>query len=257
MIRYLAGGKLGDFIHSLSVVNEKFLQTGEKGIVYLSEKDGFTFGVQKAYDDTKEIISKQDYIHSYLLYQGEEYDIDLTLWRDNHYNDFVSRSYPKVMSDLYSVEWGKHKWLTNVPLDPVWADKTIIWTVSYRFPGNINWSRHQNDDIIFISFDKKDYDFFSLFTNIQCPFHQINTFTEMCVILNSCKQFVGSFSSFLAAAFALHTKCFIGEFGPGEVFSAEFEKYLPHSLIHVDLWTQENIYLWHHFSMIAAQLLSS
>ena len=35
-ISYIAGGLFGDFFHQLSVIKEKYMQTGKKGILYIA-----------------------------------------------------------------------------------------------------------------------------------------------------------------------------------------------------------------------------
>jgi hypothetical protein len=56
--RYGCGGRLGDTIHQLSVVNENYLKTGRKGVVYLSSTLGDVFdrGVEGAYYDIRTVI---------------------------------------------------------------------------------------------------------------------------------------------------------------------------------------------------------
>jgi len=229
MIKYLAGGKLGDFIYSLSVIQEKYIQTGHRGILYLSNKgDHFTHGLEKAYNDTYDIVICQPYILSYKIYNGEEYDIDLTEWREC---DYVSRSYPSTMDHYYSIQWGKHKWIHNIPIKNEWENKIVISTVHYRFPLSIQWSRFVGQDIVFMCFDRKDYYDFCQRTRLYPAYHQPHTLMEMCIMIQSCKQFVASFSAPLALAFALHTHCVIGEFGPNERFCADFEKALPNITI--------------------------
>jgi hypothetical protein len=79
-IAYLAGGMLGDFIYSLSIIKEKYIQTGKKGILYISEKgDHFRNGLINTYNDTYDIIVKQDYIEKYEIYNNQPINIDLTL----------------------------------------------------------------------------------------------------------------------------------------------------------------------------------
>jgi len=235
MIRYLTGGKLGDFIHSLSVVNEKYLETGQKGIVYVSDQGiggGFAYPLEVAYQHIKEILDRQEYIHSFLIHQGEGYDVDLTEWRNC---DYVSRSYPQTMNDYYSVPWGKHPWIQNIPFDVKWADKTVVWTIESRFPHAIQWPRFIHDDLIFISFDKKDYDYFCQTTHMTMEFYSPRSLLELCMILRSCRRYVASYSGPLALAFALHTPCFIGELHRGELFCRDFEKVLPN--IFIDFWS--------------------
>jgi len=56
-VRYLASGKLGDFIHQLSVINETFLETGQKGILYMTDKpEGFSFGLEGTFNDIQSFI---------------------------------------------------------------------------------------------------------------------------------------------------------------------------------------------------------
>lgn len=229
-IRYLAGGKLGDFIHSLSVVNEKYRQTGRKGVIYLSDRgDMFSCGLQTTYRDTYDILMLQGYIASYSIYQEEEYDIDLTAWRGC---DYISRSFPYTMDHYYSVQWGETPWIHNIPYHIEWMDKTVVWTIGCKFPYSIQWSHLINDRLVFISFNRQDYDGFCSMTNMHPEYYKPQSLMETCIILRSCRRFVGSFSAPLAIAFGLHTPCIIGEFGPFEMFCRDFEKVLPSIIVH-------------------------
>lgn len=234
MIRYLTGGKLGDFIHSLSVVQEKYLQTGQKGIVYVSDQGiggGFSYPLEIAYQHIKEIVDRQEYIHLFLIHHGEEYDVDLTEWRNC---DYISKSYPQTMNQYYCVEWGKHPWIQNIPYDMRWNDKTVLWTIERRFPHAIQWTRFLQDNLVFVSFDKSDYDHFCRTTNMHMEFHSPKSLWEVCIILRSCRRYVASYSAPLAIAFALHIPCCIGELHQGELFCRDFEKVLPN--ISIDFW---------------------
>lgn len=230
IIRYLAGGKLGDFIHSLSVVKEKYLQTSQKGIIYLSNRgDVFACGLETTYKDTYEILMRQKYVFSYQIHQGEEYDIDLTAWRGC---DYTTRSYPFTMDYYYSVGWGGHPWIENIPFHVGWGDKTVLWTIGQKFPYSIQWSDLIHDRMVFISFQKGDYDNFCARTNMHPEYYCPRSLMEVCIILRSCRRFVGSFSAPLAFAFGMHKPCVIGEFGPFEQFCKDFEKVLPHVVLY-------------------------
>lgn len=230
VIRYLAGGKLGDFIHSLSVVNEKYRQTGHKGVVYLSNRgDMFSCGLETTYQDTFDIIMLQEYIDSYSIHQKEEYDVDLTAWRGC---DYISKSFPYTMNHYYSVEWGKTPWIQNIPFHMEWKDKTVIWTIKCKFPYSIQWSDFIHDRLVFISFFRQDYEDFCSMTNMHPEYYKPQSLMETCIILRSCRRFVGSFSAPLAIAFGLHTPCVIGEFGQFEIFCKDFEKVLPSIIVY-------------------------
>ena len=209
-ISYISGGRLGDFFHQLSVVYDYYLKTGKKGIIYLDDTKGdrFAYGASKALDDTREIIILQPYIEDVRLFGGESIDIDLTLWRSYIFRD---KSYSEVMDMIYNVEYGKKKWLLNIPTDPKWSDMTIINTVDYRFPdrpndivffNSLDWSK-----TIFVSFSSEQHKSFVHYNKIDIPFYCPKNLMEVCIILNSCKMVAGSISAFMSIATALHTDC--------------------------------------------------
>lgn len=207
-IRYINGGLFGDFIHSLSVINEKYYETGRKGILYISNEHGgdpFRFGLETTFKDTFDIISKQKYIHSYSIYNTEKYDINLNDWRNNPY--LFNKNWYDIYRDTYKIEWAKHKWIT-APIDNKWKDKVIIHTSIFRYPNQINFQEiydKYNDNVIFITSKQDEYDFFIQNTKLfNIPLHIISSFTELCIILSSCKLFLGSMSGPLAVAFSIH-----------------------------------------------------
>ena len=103
LIRYLSGGKLGDFIHQLSVIQENYIKTGIKAILYISNtEDHFTFGVERAYNDIKKFILAQPYIHEFKIHNGEQYDINLSDWR---YNTLLFHvNWHELFKSQYNVE---------------------------------------------------------------------------------------------------------------------------------------------------------
>ena len=217
-IRYINGGKFGDFIHSLSIINENYYETGRKGILYISESNGsdiFTFGITKAFEDTVEIIKTQPYIYSYSIYDpenGDTFDINLNSWRGSPFLFVENWFY--IYSSTYNVFWAKHPWIqVPFPKDPTWENKVVINTNSYRFPANVNYTelyKTHGENLVFISMDKDFYDDFITRTNISTiPFYLLTSFNELCVILSSCKMFIGCPSGPLAVAFAIHTPCCI------------------------------------------------
>lgn len=213
-IRYINGGLFGDFIHSLSVINEKYYETGRKGILYISNGHGgdrFRLSIEFTFQDTFDIIIKQPYIYSYSIYSEEKYDINLNDWR-NLPNLDIEYSYYRY-SDTYNIEWAKHKWIAAIK-DDKWKDKVIINTVHYRYPEHLNF-QEINDlysgNIVFITSDKNEYHDFMERTNLfDIPLYILSSFTELCIILSSCKLFIGSYSGLLAVAYSIHTPSIIG-----------------------------------------------
>lgn len=212
---YLSGGMLGDFIQQLSIIYENYLENKEKAILYISnkERDPFRFPIEKVYEDTKDIIMNQPYIKEYKIHQGEDYDVNLSIWRD-HGNLFTTPFIDNIR-DVYHIEWGLHKWLMNLPIDDNYKEYIVINTTNYRFPVNIDWQKFMEDSvdkhILFVGFDKEQYDFFIDSTKCKnIPFYQVSSLFELCIIINSCSLFIGSLSAPLSIAFALYTKCVIG-----------------------------------------------
>ena len=219
-IRYINGGMFGDFMHSLSVINEKYYETGRKGILFIAEgygSDTFRYGVQTAFNDTFEIISHQPYIYSYSIYDPEKngsYDINLNDWRGSP--QLFQNNWHIVYYATYQIPWGKHQWIKvpQVEKDPKWENKVIINTTSYRFAEHLNFQELYDihgENIVFITIEEEHYNYFVTRTNLSTiPCHILSSFTELCTILTSCNLFVGSLSGPLAVAFACHTPCMIG-----------------------------------------------
>jgi hypothetical protein len=208
-ITYLGGGLLGDFIQSLSVINEKFYQTGRKGILYISDRgDAFRNGLENTYNDTYEVIIKQRYIEDYKIFDNQEYECDLTIWR-NHQKLFHVNWY-ELYKEIYDVEWGTHPWLDidiNVDVDEKWKDVILINTTDYRWPFNIDFNTLYKifpENMIFIGSDINQYNVFKSITSLDIKFHECNNFTELCIAIKSCKLFVGSLSAPLSIAHAVY-----------------------------------------------------
>ena len=140
-IKYIIGGMFGDFIQSLSVINETFYNTGRKGLLYISLNyggDPFRNGLQNTYNDTYPVIIKQIYIMDYKIYNNESFDINLNDWRKC--NKLFLQNWHTIYKQTYHVEWGKHKWIT-ANNNPIFNGKTLFScsTVVNRFPQNINY----------------------------------------------------------------------------------------------------------------------
>lgn len=204
-IKYTSGGRLGDFINQLSVINEKYLKTGRKGILYIGfTGDKFSNKIQGTYTDTYEIIKSQPYIEDYKIHKGEKYDIDLSRWR----NDMTSGNLYNIFSRTYNIEWGKTKWLfldEDKYYDEKWKDIVLINTTKRRFK-NLDYDslyEKYNDNLIFISYIENDYSYFLNKTNLKIQNYIPISFEDLCIAINSCKLFVGGLSMPLTIAYAL------------------------------------------------------
>ena len=212
-ITYVAGGLLGDFIQSLSVVCEKYHDTGRKGIVCLSSEKGdpFRFGIENTYKDTYNVLSKQPYIRSYKIHADEPYDVDLSKWRETTDIFNVPGNWYVVYKNVYQVEWGKHPWI-QVERDEKWRDRVLVNTTSYRWPSLDFALLYQTygDKLLFIASDIEQYNHFCTTTNLKIQYTPIANFDELCCAIASCKLFVGALSAPLSIAHAVNVQRIVG-----------------------------------------------
>jgi GR25 family glycosyltransferase involved in LPS biosynthesis len=206
-IRYISGGKLGDFIHQLSIVNENYLKTSKKGILYLSNKgDEFSLGFERAYNDICTFIKMQPYIHDFKIHSGEEYDIDLSSWRNSR--ELFKCNWYSLFKNEYGVEWGSHPWLFTETPKSSFANTIFLNCVPTRFPTNTDFKelfeRIDKDRVCFITGNIEEYNNFFNKTGINLEVYIPTSLYDMIHSINSCKYFIGNPSSPLTYAHALH-----------------------------------------------------
>lgn len=207
-ISYISGGLLGDFIHQLSVVNEKYLETGRKGCLYIANiGDKFRLGLETAYSDTYNIIIKQKYIHSYKIYTGESIDINLSTWRNSSLLYRVT--WKDIFSNQYSVKWGESPWLSGFDLQDKYKNTVIISYSANRPIKDITNSllKELKSEILFIGQSINEYTDFVTKFKIDIPYIIVKNLEEMVLIILSCKLFIGNLSSPLTFALAGHKNC--------------------------------------------------
>jgi hypothetical protein len=214
-IIYVSGGLFGDFFHQLSVIKEKYLTTGKKGILYISNKgDSFRFGLENTYKNTYDLIIKQDYIEEYKIFNNEIFDIDLTTWRHSCWF-LPEKNWHYIFENEYAVDWGKNKWL-DVEIDNKWNEKVLINETSYRF-SNLDYAALYSifkDKLVFIAFkdtNYSDYEYFTSRTGLNVEYYNPTSVYDVAVAINSCRVFVGVPSGFMSIAVALHVKIIMGQ----------------------------------------------
>lgn len=206
-LRYVNGGRLGDFIHQLSVVFEMFLKTGRKGIVYIAGTeiggDHFTRGIAETLADIHPIISSLPYIHSLEAYAGQTFDINLCAWR--YVPNMLGKSWHDVFGETYGVEWAKHAWLTSV-IRPDLANTTLVCSSPKRWVSTIDWPTFVKTlpgTVVYLCVSQADAQHFRDQSGLDLPCLDVTTFTELVIAIHSCRKFVGTLSMPLAVADAL------------------------------------------------------
>jgi hypothetical protein len=208
-INYSSTGLLGDFIQNLSVINENFLKMGKKGNLFMTTGH-FNNGLENTYKDTYELISTQNYIKNFQILKEEKIDIDLSSWFKSKFLYRMNWYY--IYNVIYDVDWGRNKWL-NVPVDIIWQNRIIINEMNYRPALNVNFKKVYElfgDQLLFVSFDKKDYDIFTEKRGIKVEYYKPSSLMEAAIIINSCKLLIASLSSFLAIGHAVNVPRVIG-----------------------------------------------
>jgi hypothetical protein len=233
-IKYKSGGKFGDFLNQLSVICEKFYETGQKGELYIYnlkyECEQFAFGLDNTYNDTYDIISSQNYIKTYKIYNNESIDINLSSWREklvlSHWGDIYKLS--------YDVSWGSHKWLNINFIDDRWSNKILINITPFRFLSKNAFLKMQNhialqlSDCIFISNEIDYYDFFCNNTGLKIDYYQPKNFVETVAIINSCKLGYFGFSSMAVIANSLHKPHYLIGIANNDFILNNMKIYMPH-----------------------------
>lgn len=212
-ITYLAGGRLGDFILSLSVIKENYNNKNKKGLLYISDnykkKGGdFSNGVENTYKELYEIIIKQEYIIDFKIYNNEIYDVNLSSWRDI----YSPGNFHNIYSSTFGIDWGKTPWII-CEKDEKWKNVILINTVTYR-PSDFNQltnfynikTLYPNHKLVFISNRMCDYEIFKKIISIDCEYFCPKDLYETFVAINSCYLFIGSPSAYLSIGFTLHKK---------------------------------------------------
>lgn len=202
-IIYHSSGRLGDFIYQLSVIQENFIETGKKGILYISSTpENFAHGVETAFNDTKEYITSLPYIKEYKIFSNEYYDIDLSKWRTSD----VRSNWHDIFKKDYNVEWGTHPWLSS-PVTSRFQDITLFHCSISRFPEQINFTELFKDkNMLFITQHPAEHTYFVNKTGINITLYVPESIDEFICAVNSCLLFIGNLSSPLTYAYGLHKK---------------------------------------------------
>ena len=230
-LSYKFAGRLGDFIQGLSVVNEKFYETGKKGIIFIHKNETWRNGLQATYDDTYCVIKSQNYVKDYKIYKGEKIDIDGDIWFHNKllYKD----NWANIYKDTYNIEWGRKPWI-NVKIEKKWENVVLINEMNYSLIESVNLRKIRKiySEIIYIGYDKNSYDLFKRRHRLDIPLYTPKSFEDLCIAINSCKLLIGCLSGILTIGHATHKKRIIGLRGRDgdNVHNMNLDKYLKNVL---------------------------
>jgi len=213
----LLGPKLGDLIHCLLIPKMIFETKKIKSNIFICENyihpSSFTSGIKKTYEETYNLITEQEYVESYKIFNNEKFDLFLgnfriskkiykDCWTNMLLDHFLNNEKP-----IFNIEVIKTK------KDESLKDKILINRKNYRINSNKNYFyknlfKKFKDDVLYLEPEcNKAED--------QFTFNQLNSIKtknlyDFIVCINSCKLFIGNLSAPLAIATCLN-KDRIGE----------------------------------------------
>lgn len=205
-INYLSSGKIGDLIFNLSVINEIYLNTGRKGILYLTNSpEKFHYSLEKAYNDIYKIVKSQEYIFDFIIFNNQcKIDVNLDEWRNKEYLNSLNwiEIYNKTYEE-YNIQWGKHKWIT-LPKDEKFKDCIFVFHSNRRLNRDVslkNFIKNHQKKVYFVTTDINDYYYFRNILKCECMLFQ--NLYEYCVAINSCHIMISNMSFPLCISLAL------------------------------------------------------
>jgi hypothetical protein len=206
-IPYLAGGRLGDFVLSLSICNEMFLSTGRRAHIFASNNgDKFQLGIQQMIQDMLPILNEQSYFFKIEEYTNQTYSIDLTLWRNSPL--LFKGNWRTIYNMIYKLPWGQSPWI-RVKGDSSLSDTIFIHCSKKYLCKDISPVLKEFPNCVFISQDKDTYTaFIQKYNCPSVPFKQVDTFYQLCQCIQSCKLFICNLTMQYAVANAMHKKSY-------------------------------------------------
>jgi hypothetical protein len=203
-ICYGSGGLLGDTLHQLSIVNEMYLKTGRKGIVYLSNTLGDVFNndLTTTLADVGPILKTQPYIESLQIHDGQSIDVNLSAWRTTTRSH--EKSWQQIFGEAYNVTWSSTPWISTVP-NLQYRD-TVFLSVGVK---RYNWVvRYQElcdriPNLVFLATSHAMYDVFVERTGVRMPYLICPTFSDLALVIMACKGIIANLSMPLALADAM------------------------------------------------------
>lgn len=211
-LNFVASGLIGDFIHSIVACKNICEKENVKANLYIAEGwlgDPFRFGVQKAFDDTRELIQFQSYINKYeILPSGfSEPIINLNKWRTEVHDTYkkiggYNKCWTRLMSETFDYPIKEYKWLSVPPVDELTTGRIVVHRSRQRHNhGYVKYMENIGERVVFLTCNPVEFDEYE-FKNISDR-RLVSTFTEMAIAIRSSRLFIGNQSSPFALASAL------------------------------------------------------
>lgn len=199
-LKFTSGGNLGDFILALMGVKALCDKHNTKADIFLTSEPFWWYGLETTYNELVPIMKEQHYINSFVMGEAPNtgHVYDLNGFRNSPL--LYSKIWSEIFSNLLQYERPKAGAWLSYHKDPSFSDKVIInrnthnmLRVNPDFPYKKILDTYGDDNVLFVSSKKEDYDLFPF--NFRIKFHQVSSLHEWFIILNSAKLFVGNLSA--------------------------------------------------------------
>lgn len=201
-INYISGGKTGDLMHVLMIVKANYEKYGKKANLYIGQGhngDSFSFPLQKVYEDIKDLIFFQEYINFFEIYNGQDIDINLNLWRLSPL--LYKTNWIDILLETYKIKPVKTYWLEYSKISD-YQDFTILHRSVHRHNQKFPWNEIlEKEKCLFVTTNPNEASLFKSKYKVDCEV--VNSISELTLIINSGKKFVGNMSAPLAIAHSL------------------------------------------------------
>lgn len=225
---FIAGGKLGDFVHFLFAVKHLSAKNDTKANIHIVDI-GWERGVDIFVQEIKDILLSQSYVQSvnilkdYYLHpvQRPEESVPIQVFEEPMASTgFVDMGeyirspwlYKKCWSEIISLTFGfempkEYKWISYDSIDTELQSKVVIfrrnnpYRLNHIFPFDQIIERFGKDNILFVSFDDNDYEAFPYKHLIE--YKKIYTIDDMFKTINSSALTISNLSAPAAIAHAL------------------------------------------------------
>jgi hypothetical protein len=212
--RFLCGGLLGDFIHSLYALKNLCKQHDIRARLYIADTsygihrtNNFRCSIEETYEYCKDLIMSQDYIEEFAILPRKSTEplINLDMWRDAR----EYKTWSRLLSEYYRFPiTSPYRWIDVPTSNENTSDNILIHRSLTRKTNRFDWRKilDRNDKISFVvtGDDMREYeDFVSCFPKYNVGYIKTKTLYDLAAAMRGCKVFIGNQSMPFALASAL------------------------------------------------------
>lgn len=224
---YVCGGMLGDLIHALVVIHDRWTLTGKKGELRITDNsfyggDLFAHEITETYVDLSPVICAQPYISKFVVSHDRmpvRPEMNLNMWRQR----VNGNSWIDLLQVTYDIPFlnpsGPWMYVPRSQDELPTRGKIVIHRSTKRHNPHFPWDYiTQHNDCIFVYNDPSEYEDFPYHDRV--PGVHAPTFATLTQYIADARGFVGNQSAPAALAWALGKPIFV------ELFHVDKKPYM-------------------------------